>query len=116
MVHIIRSHELYKAEYKYIRDTRQQDRPKGITLDLAKRQRTLERVQEEAVLAMQYMQESWVKPTNYKPYQEGDKVWLEATNLHTTHPMKKLCPKHYRPFKVLEAVRTVNSCLELPAH
>ena len=34
MVHIIRSHESYKAEYKYIRDTCQQDRPKGITSPL----------------------------------------------------------------------------------
>ena len=42
---------------------------------------------------MQNAQESWVRPTNYKPYQEGDKVWLEATNLHTTHPTKKLGPK-----------------------
>ena len=31
MVHISSSHELYKAEYKYIRDTCQQDRPKGVT-------------------------------------------------------------------------------------
>ena len=65
---------------------------------------------------MQHAQESWVRPTNYKPYQEGDKVWLEATNLHTTHPTKKLGPKQYGPFKVLEAVRHVNFHLELPAH
>ena len=32
VVHIISSHELYIAEYKYIRDMCQQDRPKGITL------------------------------------------------------------------------------------
>ena len=31
MVHIISSHESYKAEYKYIRDACQQDRPKGVT-------------------------------------------------------------------------------------
>ena len=31
MVHISSSHESYKAEYKYIRDMCQQDRPKGIT-------------------------------------------------------------------------------------
>ena len=31
MVHIIRSHKSYKAEYKYIRDMCQQDRPKGVT-------------------------------------------------------------------------------------
>ena len=84
--------------------------------NLVERQRTLETVREEAALAMQRAQESWVRPTNYKPYQKGDKVWLEATNLHTTHPTKKLGPKRYGPFKVLEAVRHVNFRLELPVH
>ena len=84
--------------------------------NLAERQKTLETVREEATLAMQQVQESWVKPTNYKPYQKGNKVWLEATHLHTTHPTKKLGPKRYRPFKVLEAVGHVNFCLELPVH
>ena len=31
VVHIISSHESYIAEYKYIGDTCQQDRPKGVT-------------------------------------------------------------------------------------
>ena len=31
VVHIISSHESYKAEYKYNRDACQQDRPKGVT-------------------------------------------------------------------------------------
>ena len=84
--------------------------------NLVERQNTLETVREEAALAMRRAQESWVKPTNYKPYQEGDKVWLEATNLHTTHPTKKLGPKRYGPFKVLERVRHVNFHLELPVH
>ena len=84
--------------------------------NLVERQKALETVQEEAVLAMQHVQELWVRPTNYKPYQEGDKVWLEAANLHTTHPTKKLSPKRYGPFKVLEIVGHVNFRLELPAH
>jgi hypothetical protein len=33
------------------------------------------------------------KGTNYKPYQEQDQVWLEATNLKTTHPTAKLALK-----------------------
>ena len=85
-------------------------------LDLAKRQRTLESVREEAALAMQHAQKSWVKPTNYKPYQKGDRVWLKAIHLYTTHPTKKLGPKRYRPFKVLEVVRHVNFHLKLPVH
>ena len=84
--------------------------------DPAERRKTLETVQEEAALAMQHAQESWVKPTNYRPYQKGERVWLEATNLHTTHLTKKLGPKQYGPFEVLEAVGPVNFRLELPAH
>ena len=61
--------------------------------DLLQQQKDLETVREEAALAMQHTQESWVKPTNYRPYQVGEGVWLEATHLHTTHPTKKLGPK-----------------------
>ena len=68
------------------------------------------------MLAMQHVQESWVKPTNCKPYQKGDQVWLEGTNLHTTHPTQKLGPKRYRPFKVQEVVGHTNFRLELPSH
>ena len=82
--------------------------------DLAVRQRTLKSIWEEALLVMQHAQESWVKPTNYEPYKEGDCVWLEGTNLHTTHPTKKLGPKQYGPFKVHEVVGPVNFHLELP--
>ena len=65
---------------------------------------------------MQHAQETWVKPTNYKPYQQGDQVWLEGTNLHTTHPTRKLGPKRYGPFKVREVVGHTNFHLELPPH
>ena len=56
----------------------------------------------------------WVKPTSFQAYKPGDKVWLEATNLHTTHPTRKLRPKRYGPFEVLEAVGPVNFRINLP--
>ena len=84
--------------------------------DLAKRQSTLETIRKEAALAMRNAQESWVRPTNYRPYQKGNRVWLEATHLHTMHPTKKLGSKRYRPFKVLKVVGHVNFHLELPVH
>ena len=34
------------------------------------------------------------------PYKIGDKVWLEGTNLSTTHPSKKLNDKCYGPFPI----------------
>ena len=38
----------------------------------------------------------------FKPYQEGDQVWIEGTNLQTLYPSKKLGPKRYGPFKILK--------------
>jgi hypothetical protein len=29
----------------------------------------------------------------YKPYQKGDQVWLDGTNITTSHPFAKLEPK-----------------------
>jgi hypothetical protein len=54
------------------------------------------------------------KGTNYKPYQEQDRVWLEATNLKTTHPTAKLASKRYRPFTIKKRVSDVVFQLELP--
>jgi hypothetical protein len=54
------------------------------------------------------------KGTNYKPYQEQDQVWLEATNLKTTHPTAKLAPKQYGPFTIKKKVSDVIFQLELP--
>ena len=65
---------------------------------------------------MQHAQESWVKLTNYKLYKQGDQVWLEGTNLHTTHPIRKLGPKRYGLFEVQEVVGHTNFHLELPSH
>jgi hypothetical protein len=54
------------------------------------------------------------KGTNYKPYQERDQVWLEATNLKMTHPTAKLALKRYRPFTIKKKVLDIVFQLELP--
>jgi hypothetical protein len=54
------------------------------------------------------------KGTNYKPYHEGDRVWLEATNLKTTHPTIKLASKRYGPFTIKRRISDVVFQLELP--
>ena len=46
-------------------------------------------------------------------FKEGDLVFLEGTNLQTTHPKAKLAPKRHGPFKVIKAF-AVTSRLELP--
>ena len=41
---------------------------------------------------------------NWKPYQEGDKVWLEATNIKDPALPQKLSPKRYGPFIIDKAL------------
>jgi hypothetical protein len=60
------------------------------------------RAQEAIVKAQDVMRNK--KGTNYKPYQEQDWVWLEATNLKMTHPTTKLAPKRYGPFTIVKKV------------
>jgi hypothetical protein len=50
----------------------------------------------------------------YKPYKEGDLIWLDGKNLCTSHPTQKLAPKWYRPFKVVDVINPMSFCLELP--
>jgi hypothetical protein len=68
---------------------------------------------EEAITKAQDVMKN-KKGTNYKPYQEMDQVWLEATNLKTTHPTAKLAPKWYGPFMIKKKVSDVIFQLELP--
>ena len=46
-------------------------------------------------------------------FQTGDLVWLEGTNIHTTHPKAKLASRRHGPFKVVSTSVT-NSKLVLP--
>ena len=48
-----------------------------------------------------------------KTFKEGDLVWLEGTNIHTTHPKAKLALRQHGPFKVVYSTST-NSKLTLP--
>ena len=55
-------------------------------------------------------------PRKFTPYQKGDLVWLEGTNLKTTHPTAKLAPKRHGPFQILEHLSDVTYRLDLPKH
>jgi Chromo (CHRromatin Organisation MOdifier) domain len=48
-------------------------------------------------------------------YKPGDKVWLDAQNLTTTRPNKKLDEKRFGPFEILEKVSFSSYRLKLPA-
>src|SRR5712672_1403352 len=54
------------------------------------------------------------KDTTFRPYKEGEQVWLDARNLRTTHPTHKLHPKRYGPFTITKVLSHVAYQLELP--
>ena len=58
------------------------------------------------------MKHSRTTHATYK-FKPGDLVWLEGTNVHTTHPKAKLAPRRHGPFKVISTWR-VNCRLQLP--
>jgi Chromo (CHRromatin Organisation MOdifier) domain len=51
----------------------------------------------------------------YKPYEEGDLVWLDGKNLHMSHPVAKLVPKHWGPFKVIDIINPISFRFEIPS-
>ena len=51
--------------------------------------------------------------TPSRSFKEHDLVWLEGTNIHTTHPKAKLAPRRHGPFKVISSTPT-NTKLALP--
>ena len=52
----------------------------------------------------------------FTPYTLQQKVWLEATNLKTTHPTTKLAPRRYGPFTITEVNSPVTYRLRIPEH
>jgi Chromo (CHRromatin Organisation MOdifier) domain len=51
---------------------------------------------------------------HFHPFVVGQKVWLEGTNLKTSHPTKKFAPKHYGPFPITDVILPVVYRLRLP--
>ena len=50
----------------------------------------------------------------FKPFKEGDEVWLESKNLSTPYPSKKIAPKREGPFKIKEVLSLLTYQLNLP--
>ena len=49
-----------------------------------------------------------------RTFAPGDKVWLDARNLKIRTPSRKLSPRRYGPFKVLQRISLVAYRIELP--
>lgn len=74
---------------------------------------TISRVRKEAASALRRAQEVLVT-SKFTPYCVGDKVWLNARNLNTTHPTVKLAPKHHGPFTITAVISHMSYKLKLP--
>src|SRR5882757_8618434 len=80
------------------------------------RLRTLDQIRSEVTaslkVAAEIMKRSGPNAQTHR-FKPGDRVWLEGTNIHTTHPKAKLAPRRHGPFEVISATE-VNSKLKLP--
>jgi hypothetical protein len=50
----------------------------------------------------------------FRPYKEGEQVWIKGPNLKTLYPSAKLGPKRYGPFKVLKQFSNTVYQVEIP--
>ena len=78
---------------------------------------TLEEAQKEALAAHETAR--WImkerNTQNFSPWKVGDKVWLEATNLHLNYPSRKLAPKRQGPFEISQVLSPLTYHLRLPS-
>src|SRR6266404_4172970 len=56
----------------------------------------------------------WERRKHQQRFQEGDQVWLEGRNIHTSHPTAKLAPKRYGPFPITKVLGPVTYQRPLP--
>jgi hypothetical protein len=102
----------YELWMGFIPRAHQPDRPSDVpAIEKCKEQITEARKQ--AREAMKRAQELLGRASSHRPYHKGQQVWLEGTNIQTTHPISKLRPKHYGPFRITEIIGSTTYCLEL---
>jgi hypothetical protein len=64
--------------------------------------------------ALQKAQDHMTKETKYRPFKEGEKVWLEGTHLKLPYETMKLAPRRYRPFHVTAKISDVAYRIKIP--
>jgi hypothetical protein len=53
----------------------------------------INQLRQEVEINIKHAQELAIKGSKFKPFSEGQTVWLDSKNLKTTHPITKLRPK-----------------------
>ena len=81
---------------------------------LEERIQEIQRHHQEAQEAIKVAQQWLVKETAFKPFKEGDRVWLEKMNLPLPYKSSKLAPKRYGPFPITKKISDVRYKLKLP--
>jgi len=71
-------------------------------------------MRQAAQQAIMHVQQLMIRATRYKPFEEKQKVWLEATNLKMMHPTTKLSPRRYGLFKITKKLSHVVYQLHIP--
>jgi hypothetical protein len=82
------------------------------------RLKALDQIRHEVSAALQVATEVMKQKgpmTLSQKFTANQQVWLEGTNIKTTHPKAKLAPKRHGPFKILNTTPT-NFQLQLPRH
>jgi hypothetical protein len=78
----------------------------------------LEEIQREAKAALEMnndmMHSRGEQKKTKEDFKPGDSMWLEATNIHSNQPSRKLDNKRYGPFKIEEKVSDRAYRLKLP--
>src|SRR6266404_2084417 len=64
--------------------------------------------------ARQMAEESWEQRKHQQWFKEGNQVWLEGRNIHSSHPTTKLALKRYGPFPITKVLGPVTYQLRLP--
>jgi hypothetical protein len=83
--------------------------------NLQERLKRIEEARRMAQAAITHAQSLYKDSPRFQPYQEGEKVWLDAQNLKTTHPSFKLSPKRYGPFLITKKISATTYALKLPS-
>jgi len=81
---------------------------------IEERKAHLQEAWKQAIISIIHLQTLWHKTLKFHPYQKGEQVWLEDTNLSTSHPIHKLCPKQFGPFRVTKVISPMTYQLNLP--
>ncbi|GLB45344.1 putative retrotransposable element tf2 155 kda protein type 1-like [Lyophyllum shimeji] len=75
----------------------------------------LQRARDEALAAHELARQKMMHHTtrNFKPFQKGNKVWLEGKNLKIGYQSRKLAPKREGPFVISEVMGPLTYRLQL---